>query len=91
MDDLPAFVQSWLQLAIVVIEYLVGGANDGSGGVASPWRRRASSFAGNAVMARVAVGHADHVHDVARGPIQGGRAAGGVVRVVGMSADDEQA
>ena len=44
-----------------------------------------------AVMARVAVSHADHFDLVARGPVQGGSAAGSEIGVVGVRANDKQA
>jgi hypothetical protein len=43
------------------------------------------------MVAGVAIGHADHLDRVARSAIQSRRAAGGIVGIVGMRADNQHA
>src|SRR5262249_40886850 len=73
-----------------VLEDVVGGADNRPGRGRLPAADAAQFRAAQDVVPGVAVRQADHLHDVAGGAVQRGEAAGVVVGVVGVGAEDEQ-
>ena len=90
-NDLAAIVERGQKLAVVVVPHLVVGTNDRAGGrcfgAASTGERGPGAF----MVARIAVCQAHHVDSMSGLAKQRRRAAGGIIRVVRVSADDEQA
>src|SRR5262245_1797942 len=90
-DEGESILQGGQQLTVVVVEDEIFGADNCSGGGGLGLAPRGQGGAGLKVVAGVAVGQADHLDGVAGGPVQRGGAPGGIVGVVGVSAEDEQA
>src|SRR5262249_15857092 len=79
------------QLTVVVVEHVVGGADHRPGRGRLAAADPGQLLAAQRLVAGVAVGQADQLHDMAGGAVQRGQAAGGGVGGVGGGAEDGQA
>jgi hypothetical protein len=90
-DELLPCFEGRQQTAVGMVEYIIAGADDGGGGLSLGAATSDKRLAAQDVMAGAAVGDADELDLVAKSPPARGSAAGLVVGIVGVSAQDKNA